>query len=174
MATKQTAVSIKEARLIDQWLHTTIASVTFGDLVNFFSNDLKKIGKIIELLEASDTYKAVGAEIEAKAHELVDTKCRPEWDRISEEMKPLGEERNKLAKEKAGIPEDWVWETAKEERLNEIDKKMSDLSAEYQKVTDEANAELNEFKEKRINEEKQPAFFLSEADYKLIWGYCGF
>jgi hypothetical protein len=30
----------------------------------------------------------------------------PEWNRISEEMKPLGELRNKLAKEKAEIPED--------------------------------------------------------------------
>ena len=171
MATKQTAVSIKEARLIDQWLHTTIASVTFGDLVNFFSNDLKKIGKIVELLEASDTYKAVGAEIEAKAHELVDTKCKPEWDRISEEMKPLGELRNKLAEKKAK-GEGWTDED--EAQLNGLDKEMSDLSSEYQKVTDEANAELNEFKEKRINEEKQPAFFLSEADYKLIGGYCGF
>lgn len=171
MATKQTAVSIKEARLIDQWLHTTIASVTFGDLVNFFSNDLKKIGKIVELLEASETYKAVGAEIEAKAHELVETKCKPEWDRISEEMKPLGELRNKLAEKKAKgegrTDED-------EAQLNGLDKEMSDLSNEYQKVTDEANAELNEFKEKRINEEKQPAFFLSEKEYKLIWGYCGF
>lgn len=171
MATKQTAVSIKEARLIDQWLHTTIASVTFGDLINFFSEDLKKIGKIVELLEASDTYKAVGAEIEAKAHELVDTKCRPEWDRISEEMKPLGELRNKLAEKKAK-GEGWTDED--EAQLNGLDKEMSDLSNEYQKVTDEANVELNEFKEKRINEEKQPAFFLSEADYKLIWGYCGF
>jgi hypothetical protein len=36
MATKQTAVSIKEARLIDQWLHTSIASVTWRDLIDFF------------------------------------------------------------------------------------------------------------------------------------------
>ena len=171
MATKQTAVSIKEARLIDQWLHTTIASVTFGDLINFFSEDLKKIGKIVELLEASDTYKAVGAEIEAKAHELVETKCKPEWDRISEEMKPLGELRNKLAEKKAK-GEGWTDED--EAQINGLDKEMSDLSNEYQKVTDEANVELNEFKEKRINEEKHPAFFLNEEEYKLIWGYCGF
>lgn len=171
MATKQTAVSIKEARLIDQWLHTTIASVTFGDLINFFSEDLKKIGKIVELLENSDAYKAVGAEIEAKAHELVDTKCKPEWDRISEEMKPLGDLRNKLAEKKAK-GEGWTDED--EAQLNGLDKEMSDLSNEYQKVTDEANVELNEFKEKRINEEKQPAFFLSEEEYKLIGGYCGF
>jgi hypothetical protein len=29
----------------------------------------------------------------------------PEWNRISEEMKPLGEERNRLAKEKAEAKE---------------------------------------------------------------------
>jgi hypothetical protein len=31
---------------------------------------------------------------------------------------------------------------------------MADLSTEYQKVTDDANKELNEFKDKRINEEQ--------------------
>lgn len=168
---KQTAVSVKEARLIDQWLHTTIASVTFGDIINFFSNDLKKIDKIVSALDGSEVYKIVGWEIEAKAHELVDTKCRPERDKISEEMRPLWELRNKLAEKKAK-GEGWTDED--EAQLNWLDKEMSDLSNEYQKVTDEANAELNEFKEKRINEEKEPAFFLSEEDYKLIGGYCGF
>lgn len=57
---KQTAVSVKEARLIDQWLHTTIASVTFGDIINFFSNDLKKIDKIVSALDGSEVYKTVG------------------------------------------------------------------------------------------------------------------
>ncbi len=174
MATKQTAVSIKEARLIDQWLHSTIASATWGDIVNFFHKDITTIFKVTEELDKSELYKTVGWDIEKKAEELVETKCKPEWNRISEEMKPLGEERNKLAKEKAEIPEDGIWEVEKEERLKEIDKKMSDLSAEYQKVTDDANAELNEFKEERINEEKHPAFFLSEEEYKLIGGYCGF
>lgn len=86
-------------------------------------------------------------------------------------MKPLGELRNKLAEKKAKGEE---WTDEDEAQLNGLDKEMSDLSAEYQKVTDEANVELNEFKEKRINEEKQPAFFLNEEDYKLIGGYCGF
>lgn len=174
MATKQTAVNIKEARLIDQWLHTTIASVTWRDLINFFGNDMKKIFEIIDKLDESELYKTVGEDIEKKAHELVDTKCKPEWDRISEEMKPIGDRRNELAKEKASIPEDWIWEATKEEELNNLDKQLSDLSNEYQKVTDDANAELNEYKEQRINEEQWAAFFLSENDYKLIWGYCGF
>lgn len=167
-------VNVKEARLLDQWLHTTIASVTWRDLINFFEKDISTIAKAVEELDKSELYKTVGGDIEKKAEELVDTKCKPEWNRISEEMKPLGEERNKLAKEKAEIPEDWVWETEKEERLNEIDKKMSDLSAEYQKVTDEANKELNEFKEKRINEEQGAAFLLEDYDYDLVGWYVGF
>ena len=51
---------------------------------------------------------------------------------------------------------------------------MSDLSAEYQKVTDDANAELNAYKEKRINEEQGAAFLLEDDEYELIRGYCWF
>lgn len=167
-------VNVKECRLIDQWLHSSIASVTWRDLINFFGQDMSTIAKAVAELDKSELYKTVGWDIEKKAEEIVETKCKPEWNRISEEMKPLGEERNKLAKEKAEIPEDWVWETEKEERLNEIDKKMSDLSAEYQKVTDEANKELNEFKEKRINEEQGAAFLLDDAEYDLVGWYCWF
>jgi len=167
-------VNVKECRLIDQWLHSSIASVTWRDLINFFGQDMSTIAKAVAELDKSELYKTVGGDIEKKAEEIVEAKCKPEWNRISEEMKPLGEERNKLAKEKAGIPEDWVWETEKEERLNEIDKKMSDLSAEYQKVTDDANKELNEFKEKRINEEQGAAFLLDDAEYDLVGWYCWF
>ena len=167
-------VNVRECRLIDQWLHSSIASATWGDVINFFHKDITTIFKVTEELSKSELYKTVGWDIEKKAEEIVEAKCKPEWNRISEEMKPLGEERNKLAKEKAEIPEDWVWETEKEERLNEIDKKMSDLSAEYQKVTDDANAELNEYKEKRINEEQWAAFLLEDDEYELIRGYCWF
>lgn len=167
-------VSIRECRLFEQRLNTTIASVTWKDLINFLWKDMAIIAKAAEELENSELYRTIWEDIEHKAQELVDTKCKPEWDRISEEMKPLGELRNKLAKEKAEIPEDWVWEAEKEAQLNWLDKEMSDLSAEYQKVTDEANAELNEYKEKRINEEQWAAFLLEDEEYSLIWGYAGF
>ncbi len=167
-------VSIKEARLLDQWLHTTIASVTWRDLINFLGKDMAAINIAVEELDNSELYKTIGKDIEGKAQELVETKCKPEWDKISEEMKPLGEERNKLAKEKAEVPEDWVWETAKEERLAEIDKQLSELSQQYQKITDEANAELNEYKEKRINEEQGAAFILEDAIYELVSWYAWF
>lgn len=170
-------VNIKEARLIDQWLHTTVASATWKDLITFFNKDFSILIKALDALEESELYKTVGTDIENKAKELVETKCRPEWDRISEEMKPLGEERNNLWKEKAASKENndmESWTEEKENRLAEIDKQISDLSAEYQKVTDDANAELNEYKEKRINEEEWAAFLLEDEDYDTIGWYCWF
>ena len=129
---------------------------------------MKTIAKIVNALDASDLYKTVGKDIEDKAHELVDTKCKPEWDRISEEMKPIGEKRNELAKKKASKEVGATWDEEDEKALNDLDKQLADLSNSYQKVTDDANAELNAYKEERINQEKSPAFFLSEEDYKLI------
>lgn len=163
-------VNIKEARLLDQWLHTTIASVTWRDLINFFEKDISTIAKAVEELDKSELYKTVGTDIENKAKEIVKEKCEPEWNRISEEMKPLGEKRNELAKEKAG----GNWDNEKEEELNNLDKQLSELSESYQKVTTDANAELNEYKEKRINEEQWAAFLLEDYDYDLVGWYVGF
>lgn len=163
-------VNVKEARLLDQWLHTTIASVTWRDLINFFEKDISTIAKAVEELDKSELYKTIGTDIENKAKEIVKEKCEPEWNRISEEMKPLGEKRNELGKEKA-----WGnWDNEKEEELNNLDKQLSELSESYQKVTTDANAELNEYKEKRINEEQWAAFLLEDYDYDLVGWYVGF
>lgn len=167
-------VSVKEARLLEQWLHTTIASVTWRDLINFFEQDMSTIIKAIKELDKSDLYKKIWTEIENEAQRLVKEKCEPEWNRISEEMKPLGEKRNELAKKKASTEVGSAWWEEDEKELADLDKQLSDLSNEYQKVTDEANAELNKFKEKRINEEQGAAFLLDDAEYDLIGWYCGF
>lgn len=170
-------VNVRECRLIDQWLHSSIASVTWRDLINFFGQDMSTITKAVAELDKSELYKTIGGDIEKKAEEIVEAKCKPEWNRISEEMKPLGELRNNLWKEKAASKENndvEGWTEDKEKRLAEIDKQLSDLSNEYQKVTDEANAELNEFKEKRINEEQGAAFLLDDAEYDLVGWYCWF
>jgi hypothetical protein len=53
-----------------------------------------------------------------------------------------------------------------------VDKKIADLSGEYQSVTDKANAELNEFKEEKINSTKEACFFLSEEDYQFVGELC--
>lgn len=171
MATKQVGVSVKEARLLDQWLNTSIASVKWSELLDFFWQDMKVLAKAREELLASELYKKIWGDIEAKAHEIVDTKCRPEWNRISEEMKPIGERANELEKEKAAGGE---FAPEKQTELDELNKKLADLSNSYQKVTDDANAELNAFKEERINSEQWATFFLSEKDYKTVWWYVWF
>lgn len=173
MATKKVWVNVKEARLFQQWLNSQIGSTTWKDLINFINNDIEIATKAWKELDDSELYTAVGWDIQKEAERIVEEKCKPEWNRISEEMKPLGELRNKLAKKKAD-PETEAWGEEDEAQLNWLDKEMADLSTEYQKVTDDANAELNEYKEKRINEEQWAAFFLSEKDYKTIGWYAGF
>lgn len=164
---KQIWVNLREARLLDQ----AIAKNNFRYLT---LAEHKIIDKAYEAMKESELYNSIWKKIEDYATNLVNTKCVPEWNRISEEMKPLGELRNKLAKEKAEIPEDWVWETEKEAQLDWLDKEMADLSAEYQKVTSDANAELNEYKEKLITETEWACFFLNEKDYQFVGELCWF
>ena len=171
MATKKVWVNVKEARLFEQWLNSQVGSTTWKELINFIIYDIDTIVTAWKELEKSELYATVGWDIEKEAKRIVEEKCKPEWNRISDEMKPLGERRNELAKRKS---EGGPWAEREEEELNEIDKKMADLTNEYQKVTDEANAELNEFKNKRIAEEQWAAFFLSEKNYKTIGWYVWF
>lgn len=171
MATKKVWVNVREARLFQQRLSSQVGATTWKDLINFINNDVDVMVKAWKELDESELYNAVGWDIQKEAERIVEEKCKPEWNRISDEMKPLGERRNELAKRKS---EGGPWAEREEEELKELDKKMADLTNEYQKVTDEANAELNEYKEKRINEEQWAAFFLSEKDYKIIGWYAGF
>lgn len=174
MASKQIWVSVKECRLIEQWLNTTIASVKWKDLIDFFWKDMKVLAKAADWIEESQLYREVGKDIENKAHEIVETKCRPEWTRISDEMRPIGDKRNELAKKKASKEEGSVWSEEEEKELVDLDKQLSDLSEQYQKVTDDANAELNAYKDVRISEEQGACFFLSEKDYKTVGWYVWF
>lgn len=171
MATKW--VSIKEARLLEQRWHSTIGWAKWEDLVKFIWRDMSVLTKAMDELKNSKIYNAVGKDIETLANKLVDEKCIPEWNRISEEMKPLWDKRNELAKAKAEAKE-WEWTEENENELAEIDKKMAELTDEYQKVTDNANKELTEYKDKRIEEEQWACFLLDEEEYKIVGSYAGF
>lgn len=159
------SVSVKEWRLLQQWLNSTIGWATWADMLNLDKELFKKAAKA---LDDSELYQKIWGEIQKKAEKIVKEKCEPEWKRISEEMQPLGELRNKLSEKKAK-GENWTDED--EAQLNWLDKEMADLSAEYQKVTDEANKELNEFKDKRINEEQGWCFILEDNEYDTIGKY---
>lgn len=161
---KQIWVNLREARLLDQ----AIAKNNFRYLT---LAEHKIMDKAYEAMKESELYNSIWKKIEAYAAEIVNTKCVPEWNRISEEMKPLGELRNKLAEKKAKGEE---WTDEDEAQLNGLDKEMSDLSAEYQDITDKANAELNEYKEKILWETEWACFFLSEKDYQFVGELCWF
>jgi len=163
---KKVAVNVREAKLMEQ----AFSKNSFRYLT---LDEHKTLDKAYKTLKESEVYNKVGWEIQAEAERLVAEKCMPEWNRISEEMKPLGEERNRLAKEKAEAKE-WEWLQESEDKLIEVDKKIADLSSEYQSVTDKANAELNEFKEEKINSTKEACFFLSEEDYQFVGELCWF
>lgn len=163
---KKVAVNVREAKLMEQ----AFSKNSFRYLT---LDEHKALDKAYKALKESEVYNKVGWEIQAEAERLVAEKCMPEWNRISEEMKPLGEERNRLAKEKAEAKE-WEWLQESEDKLIEVDKKIADLSSEYQSVTDKANAELNEFKEEKINSTKEACFFLSEEDYQFVGELCWF
>lgn len=159
---KQIWVNIREARLLDQ----AIAKNNFRYLT---IDEHKLVDKAYKAMKESELYNSIGGKIEKYANKLVNTKCVPEWNRISEEMRPLGEERNKLAKEKAEAKE-WEWLEESEAKLAEVDKKIAELNQTYQEITDKANAELNEYKEKLINETEWACFFLDEKCYQLVGG----
>jgi len=163
---KKVAVNVREAKLMEQ----AFSKNSFRYLT---LDEHKTLDKAYKALKESEVYNKVGWEIQAEAERLVAEKCMPEWNRISEEMKPLWEERNRLAKEKAEAKE-WEWLQESEDKLIEVDKKIADLSGEYQSVTDKANVELNEFKEEKINSTKEACFFLSEEDYQFVGELCWF
>lgn len=158
------SVSVKEWRLLQQWLNTTIGWITWADMLNLDKELFKKAAKA---LDDSELYNKIWGEIQKKAEEIVKEKCESEWKRISEEMKPLGEKANELEKEKASNN----WDNLKEEELVNLNKQISELSNQYQKVTDDANKELNEFKDKRINEEQWWCFILEDDEYDTIGKY---
>lgn len=157
---KQIWVNLREARLLDQ-------AIAKNDFRYLTLDEHKLVDKAYKAMKESELYTSVWEKIEKYANELVNTKCVPEWNRISEEMKPLGEERNRLAKEKAEAKE-WEWLQESEDKLIEVDKKIAELTEEYQSVTDKANAELNEYKEKLITETEWACFFLDEKCYQLV------
>lgn len=121
---------------------------------------------VLEQAKTSELYNKVGKDIEDKANELVKNECEPEWKRISEAMRPLGEKANALEKEKAEKKDEWTDE--KENELTDLNKQIADLSNEYNEVTDNANKKLNEFKEERIGQEQGACFLVEDDVYEFV------
>ena len=96
MAKKQRWVNVREARLLDQ----AIQKNSFRYLT---LDEHKVVDKAYLAMKDSELYKTVWDTVEKEAVRIVEEVCKPEWNRISEEMKPLWERANELSKEKAVI-----------------------------------------------------------------------
>ena len=72
-------VNIKETRLIDQ----AIGKNNFRYLT---LEEHAIVDKALKWLKESELYLSVWKDVEKKANEIVNEKCEPEWNRISEEI----------------------------------------------------------------------------------------
>lgn len=151
-------INIKQTKLFIQ----AIKENKFGYLK---LKEHEVLDNVLEEAEKSELFNKVWKEIEDYATKLVDEECKPQWDSIIESTKPLNEERNELEKKKAS--EEWLTEE-EDKRYEEVTNLISAAMDEYQKVSDEANKKLEEFKEKTIEENQWACFFVEEDVYELV------
>ena len=154
-------VNIKQTRLFMQAINEN----DFGYLT---LKEHEMLDWVLEQAKTSELYNSVGKDIEDMANKIVKEECEPEWKRISEAMHPLGDKANELEKEKAAAPTSDQWPEEKEKELTDLNKQIANLADEYQKVTDAANAKLNEYKENRISEEQWACFLVEDDVYDIV------
>lgn len=108
----------------------------------------------------NELFNKVWADIEREANRIVEEECKPEWDRI---LKQMEEAKTKIAELNEKEEKD-------EEAIRANQEIVDWLIDEYQKVSDTANAKLNEFKESYINNNYKDAtcFLLDEEEYNII------
>ena len=119
----------------------------------YLLNEEKEVfDKVVKLCRENGLYAKVGEEIEEFARALVESKCKPVWTDIANRMADAGKERDELAKKEEKTEEE-------DKRLEELTTLLSNMNDEYQKVTDDANKELNEFKDKTLAQYKDTSCF---------------
>ena len=153
------SVNLRQARIFEQ-------AINQNKFWYLRIKDHEALDKVLDLINTNEVYQSVWQSIEEYAQKLVNEKCIKQWDEVSKEMRPLGEEANVLNKEKAEWKEKRT--KKKENRLNELNKELSDLNSKYQKITDSANEELNRFKEEKLWEHEWWIFFLEDEEYDLV------
>lgn len=152
-------VSIKEWRLLEQ----AIASNNFPYMT---LETHAIVDKAYKALLDSELYQKVWQDIALQANSIVNDKCIPEWKKISEEMQPLSEEADKLRAKKERTEEE-------NDKLAKLDESLAELDKKYQDVTNNANKELAEYKDKRIAEEQWAIFLLEDDEYEKVWLLVG-
>ena len=156
-------ITIKQSRLFQQAIIEN----------KFWYLKLKEhevLDSVLEEMEKSELFNKVGKDIEDYANKLVNEECKPQWDDIIAKMQPLNEERNELEKKKASEEKLTEEEDKRYEELNNL---ISASMEEYQRVSDEANKKLEEYKEKLIEENPGACFFVEEDVYNLVDKHTG-
>ena len=146
-------VRIKQCKLFSD-------NIRANQLPYLLNSEKEVFDKVYIAVRDNELYNKVWMDIEREANRIVEEECKPEWNRL---IKQIEEAKTKITElEKA---------EEKDEEAIKANQEIVDNSMEqYQKVSDEANAKLNEFKEDYINNNYKDAtcFLLDEEDYKLV------
>ncbi len=145
-----------------------VQSISENQLPYLKNKEKEVFDKVLELCESNKLYADVWEEIETEAKRLVRENCEPKWKEIIWEMSELWNKRNELNKQLESI-DDEDFQKDINEKLDWINKRISDLNEEYQKITDDANKELAEFKETVLARYKDTSCFdLKDNEYNII------
>lgn len=127
----------------------------------YLLNEEKEVfDSVVKQARDNNLYNVVWSEIETEANRIVDEECKPEWDRL---IKQIEEAKTKIIElEKA--------EEKDEEAIKANQEIIDNAMEQYQKVSDEANVKLNEFKENLLATKYKESycFDLHDSEYNLI------
>ena len=127
----------------------------------YLLNEEKEVfDSVVKQARDNNLYNVVWKEIETEANRIVDEECKPEWDKL---IKQIEEAKTKIVElEKA--------EEKDEEAIKANQEIIDNAMEQYQKVSDEANVKLNEFKENLLATKYKESycFDLHDSEYSLI------
>lgn len=130
----------------------------------YLLNEEKEVfDKVYKAIRDNKLYNSVWDVIEKEANRIVDEECKPRWNELADEMRKLNEEREELNKKEKKTKKD-------EEKIEKLNKAISEKSEEYEKIWQEANAKLNQFKDEYIDGKykKTYCFDLHDSEYDLV------
>lgn len=114
-----------------------------NDLPYLKLNEHQIFDKVLDSIESNKVYVNVGKKIEDEAHRLV-KELQPKTDEIALKINELNKEYSEESKKENN-----------EEKLNEIKKQLNALGEEYDKVYQDTQKALDDYKIKVIVEENR-------------------
>lgn len=157
------SVSIRQCRYF-QWL------IKENHLPYLLNEEKEVFDLVYKTIRDNKLYNKVWQTIEDEANRIIAEECQPKWNEIIAELDLNKKDSEDILKKEKELPE---WESLSEEdraKLEEYTQKSKDLVDAYEKVTTEANARLEEFKNNLLDNEYKntKCFDLKNKDYDLI------